>query len=74
MAKALGYPGHMQDLIRTKSGNFSIEKCYTLEQIENGDFEYLSLEEALNSYRKIVIEEKKLFIMVKRLSLISMNK
>ena len=60
LAKALGYPGHMQDLIRTKSGNFSIEKCYTLEQIENGDFEYLSLEEALNSYRKIVIEDEKI--------------
>ena len=60
LAKALGYPGHMQDLIRTKSGNFSIEKCYTLEHIENGDFEYLSLEEALNSYRKIVIEDEKI--------------
>ena len=60
LAKALGYPGHMQDLIRTKSGNFSIEKCYTLEQIENGDFKYLSLEEALNSYRKIVIEDEKI--------------
>ena len=35
LAKALGYPGHMQDLIRTKSGNFRIEKCYTLEQIES---------------------------------------
>ena len=50
----------MQDLIRTKSGNFRIEKCYTLEQLENGDFEYLSLEEALDSYRKIVVEDEKI--------------
>ena len=49
----------MQDLIRTKSGNFRIEKCYTLEQLENGDFQYLSLEEALQWYRKIVVEDGK---------------
>jgi len=30
----LGYPAHMSNLIRTKSGNFPIEKSYTLEEVE----------------------------------------
>ena len=55
LAKALGYPGHMKDLIRTKSGNFSLENCFTLEQIENGEYTTVSLEEALNSYQQLVV-------------------
>lgn len=30
----LGYPAHMSSLVRTKSGNFSIEESYTLEEVE----------------------------------------
>lgn len=58
-AKALGYPGHMKDLIRTKSGNFSLENCFTLEQIENGEYTTVSLEEALNSYQQLVVDDEK---------------
>lgn len=58
IALALGYPGHMVDLIRTKSGNFDLANCYTLEQIEAGEFECLSLEQALDGYPKIVVEDE----------------
>ena len=37
IAKKLGYPGHMSDLIRSRSGAFKLEDCYTLEQLENKD-------------------------------------
>lgn len=60
LALALGYPGHMANLIRTKSGNFDLANCYTLEQIEQGAFTYLSLEEALDNYKKIIVEDEKI--------------
>lgn len=60
LALALGYPGHMTNLIRTKSGNFDLANCYTLEQIEQGEFTYLSLEEALDNYKKIIVEDEKI--------------
>ncbi|MFR1627230.1 MAG: hypothetical protein ACLSU6_09870 [Thomasclavelia ramosa] len=49
----------MKDLIRTKSGNFSLENCFTLEQIENGEYTTVSLEEALNSYQQLVVDDEK---------------
>lgn len=34
IGKKLGYPAHMSNLIRTKSGPFQLEETYTLEEIE----------------------------------------
>lgn len=67
IALALGYPGHMKNLVRTKSGNFALEKCYTLEQIEKGDFTVIGLEEALSNYKKIVIEDDKIILHGKKI-------
>lgn len=58
IAKALGYPGHMSDLIRSRSGAFKLEDCYSLEQLENKDVQFLSLEEAFESYEKYVLEDE----------------
>ena len=58
IAKKLGYPGHMSDLIRSRSGAFKLEDCYTLEQLENKDVKFLSLEEAFESYEKYVLEDE----------------
>ena len=67
LAKALGYPGHMKDVIRTKSGNFSLENCFTLEQIENGEYTTVSLEEALNSYQQLVVDDEKIIFHGKKI-------
>ena len=67
LAKALGYPGHMKDLIRTKSGNFSLENCFTLEQIENGEYTTVSLEEALNSYQQLVVDDEQIIFHGKKI-------
>lgn len=67
IALALGYPGHMKNLVRTKSGNFALEKCYTLEQLEKGDFTVIGLEEALSNYKKIVIEDDKIIFHGKKI-------
>ena len=58
IAKKLDYPGHMYSLIRSKSGNFSLRDSYSLEEIENGEFEMLSMEEALSNYPKLVVDDE----------------
>ena len=58
IAKKLDYPGHMHSLIRSKSGNFSLSDSYSLEEIENGEFEMLSMEEALSNYPKLVVDDE----------------
>ncbi len=58
IAKSLGYPGHMSDLIRSRSGAFKLEDCYSLEQLENQDVNFLSLEEAFASYEKYVLDDE----------------
>lgn len=35
IGKALGFPAHMSDLTRIKTGEFTAEKSFTLEEIEN---------------------------------------
>lgn len=58
IANKLGYPGHMSALIRSKSGKFALENCYTLEDIEAGNFSYLSIDEALSEYPHIIVEDE----------------
>ena len=58
IAKKLDYPGHMYSLIRIKSGDFSLSDSYSLEEIENGEFEMLSMEEALSNYPKLVVDDE----------------
>ena len=58
IAKKLDYPGHMYSLIRSKSGNFSLSDSYSLEEIENGEFGMLSMEEALSNYPKLVVDDE----------------
>lgn len=58
IANKLGYPGHMKALIRTASGQFMLDQCYTLEQVEEGDFTIRTIEEALSSYPKLYVEDE----------------
>jgi tRNA pseudouridine55 synthase len=58
IAKALGYPGHMSALERTKSGVFDLERSYTLGQIEQGQYIMLNIEEALLAYPKYIIADE----------------
>jgi tRNA pseudouridine55 synthase len=34
LGKVLGYPAHMSSLVRTRSGPFSADDCFTLEELE----------------------------------------
>ena len=48
LAIKLNTYGVMQDLIRTKQGNFKIEDAYTLENIKNNNFKFLNIKDFLN--------------------------
>ncbi|KOO46573.1 tRNA pseudouridine(55) synthase TruB [Priestia koreensis] len=63
MGERLGYPAHMSDLIRTASGEFTLQDCLTFEQIEHSMEEgtiqehLLPIEKALNHLPKWVISD-----------------
>lgn len=59
IAKKLGYPGHMAHLTRIVSGKFSLEDCYSLEDLENDNFKLISLDEALSDYPKLILKDSK---------------
>ncbi len=58
IAKKLGYPGCMSKLNRIQSGPFRLEDCYTLEQLENNEFQYLTIDQALSHLPSIEIEDE----------------
>jgi tRNA pseudouridine55 synthase len=62
IAKKLGYPGHMSKLVRSQSGHFHLDDCVTLEEIENGDYHILSLEQAFAHYEHYVVEDENIVI------------
>ena len=49
--------GTMSSLIRTKQGDFNIEDTFTLTDIENGQYELISIEKALSEIETITIDE-----------------
>ena len=57
LAIKLNTYGVMQDLIRTKQGNFKIEDAYTLEDIKNNNYKLLNIKEFLD-YPIIELDNK----------------
>ncbi|RFB19019.1 tRNA pseudouridine(55) synthase TruB [Bacillus sp. HNG] len=64
MGEKLGYPSHMSDLKRTSSGDFTLNQCMTLEELEQhvqnetiGEH-LLTIEDAVSHLRKILINDK----------------
>nr|WP_309099382.1 tRNA pseudouridine(55) synthase TruB [Fredinandcohnia onubensis] len=64
IGEKLGYPSHMSDLIRTSSGEFKLQQCMTLEELEimmkNDRIQehLLSIEDALSHLPKLLINDK----------------
>lgn len=59
----LGVIGTMSALNRTKQGIFGIKDSYTIEDIENGNYELIPLEKVLVHEKRIITEENKKQIM-----------
>lgn len=56
IATSLNTIGVMSKLNRTKQGRFKLEDCYTLDDIENGNYKLISVDEVLNEYFRVVVE------------------
>ena len=56
IAKKLNTVAIMSDLRRTKQGKFDIKESYTLEMIENNEYEILNISDVLE-YEKIEVDE-----------------
>lgn len=58
IATNLNTIGVMSKLKRTKQGIFNLEDCYTLDDIENGNYKLISVDEVLNEYPRVMVEER----------------
>lgn len=58
IGKKLGYPAHMTHLIRLASGEFYLEDCYSLEDIEQGHYQFMSLEDAFQHFKHYYIDDE----------------
>lgn len=56
IATKLDTVGCMTGLNRTKQGNFTLEQCYTLEDIEQGNFTLIDIKECLNEFDKVQVD------------------
>jgi len=56
IGEKLGYPAHMSDLQRIASGNFKLEDCVTFADIEAGDFELLTVSQALADFPTVFVD------------------
>lgn len=50
IGKRLGYPAHLKDMVRTKSGHFTLDQAVTLTELEQGEFHLITPYEALKDY------------------------
>lgn len=57
IGKRLGYPAHLKELIRLKSGSFSLNDCFTFTDIENGNYNLISIFDALCDYPRIEVND-----------------
>lgn len=53
----LEIPCVMQELTRTKQGVFSLEESFTLEEIENDNYQFIPIKEALCDYKMIEVDD-----------------
>ena len=57
ICKKLNTVGAMSSLIRTKQGKFTLEETFTLDDVENGKYELISIEKALSDIETITIDD-----------------
>jgi tRNA pseudouridine 55 synthase len=58
IAEKLDYPGYLSELVRTQSGSFKLEDCYSLEDIENQKFKLINMSKALSFMPHLIIEDE----------------
>ena len=60
IAKKIGTVGYMSKLNRVQVGNFSIEQAISIEQLEEGEIPYITIEELFTNRQEIWLEKQRL--------------
>lgn len=60
IAKSLNTVGYMSALNRIQVGDFSIEQSISMEQLQKGEFSYITIEELFQDKQEIVLEPNRL--------------
>ncbi len=60
IAEKLGTVGYMSKLNRIKVGDFSIKQAITIEDMQKGEFSYMSIEELFKDKPQVSLNEKKI--------------
>lgn len=58
IGKKLGYPAYNYALKRISAGQFQLDDCYTIEDIQSGNYSLISLTNALDFMEKITIDDE----------------
>lgn len=60
IAEKIGTVGYMSKLNRVQLGNFSIEQAISIEQLEEGEIPYITIEELFTNRQEIWLEKQRL--------------
>ena len=74
IAEKLGTVGYMSSLHRIKVGDFSIKQAITIEDLQQGEFSYISIEELFKAKPSISLTEKKLSLFLNGVKLTTNEK
>ena len=57
----LGVSAVMNNLIRTKLGNFSLNEAYTIDEIRQNKFKFIKIEDALSDLKRVIVDDNLAF-------------
>ena len=58
----LGVLACMSDLVRTRQGKFRLEDSYTLADIKNGTYDFLTISDVFDNVKQVVLEDELLHV------------
>lgn len=67
IAKKLGYPGVMSNLLRIQSGQFTLEDAVYLKDVEEGNFKMIEVDDALKSMPSYIVEDASIVLTGKKI-------
>lgn len=57
IGKKLGCPAVMSGLVRTRVGEFKLDDAYSIDDVRNGNFKLMSIDDILTNMKKIVVDD-----------------
>ena len=60
ISESIGTVGYMKDLVRIQVDKFSLDKSFSLEDVESGKYELITMDELFHEYPKLDLNSRKL--------------